>query len=414
MSQARNMKQGDFSIGAAEYYSDDIINIFYAESKYGLQLSDTNRLSFAAQYSDQQSTGNNLLTGQSFSTNQWGLKSDLKLGAGLLTVGYTDTANGANMRNPWSGYPGYTSVQVQDFNRADESAVLLRGSYDFSANGAPGFSAYVLYVHGSGVRAPNFNNDETDFNVQWAPKGGALRGLSFRLRYAYVAAARRRRSEYQRPSLHRELRFPATWRVTPDSSMAIDWEVMMIRSQGAECCRDSVRQSAQPLLAMLVAPAAQASFLSGEALDTAANALAWFVLIVMPVVGIALFWIVHVLPEKIAAKRHHPNKDAIHVLCLLSLVFGGMLWPIAWLWAYTRPVGHKMAYGTEKHEDYYVEQAELAERGELDADELEHLRAELEHLKQRGQLTPELKRVYDASAGAGAKSRRRRCRTGAG
>lgn len=181
-----NMKQGDFSIGAAEYYSSDIINIFYTEAKYALPLSDANRLSFAAQYSDQQSTGDNLLTGQSFSTNQWGVKSDLKLGAALLTLGYTDTANGANMRNPWSGYPGYTSVQVQDFNRADESAVLLRGSYDFSANGAPGLSAYVLYVHGSGVRSPNYNNDETDFNLQWTPKGGALRGLSFRLRYAYV------------------------------------------------------------------------------------------------------------------------------------------------------------------------------------------------------------------------------------
>lgn len=148
------------------------------------------------------------------------------------------------------------------------------------------------------------------------------------------------------------------------------------------------------LLAMFVAPAARASFLSGEALDTAANVMAWFVLIVMPGVFIALFWMVHVLPEKIAAKRHHPNKDAIHVLCLLSLVFGGLLWPIAWLWAYTRPIGYKLAYGTEKHEDYYIEQGELAARGALDADEVEHLRVELEHLKQRGQLSPELKLVY--------------------
>ena len=148
------------------------------------------------------------------------------------------------------------------------------------------------------------------------------------------------------------------------------------------------------LLTAIAAPAAHASFLHGEALDSFANGIAWFVLIVMPVLGIALFWIVHVLPEKIAAKRHHPNKDAIHTLCLLSLVFGGMLWPIAWLWAYTRPVGYKLAYGTEKHEDYYVEQGELAERGELEADHVEHLRAELEQLQKRGQLTPELKRVY--------------------
>jgi hypothetical protein len=90
------------------------------------------------------------------------------------------------MRNPWSGYPGYTSVQVKDFNRAGESAVLLRGAYDFSTLGAQGWSAYVLYVHGSGVHSPNYNENETDFNLQWTPKGGALRGLSFRLRYAYI------------------------------------------------------------------------------------------------------------------------------------------------------------------------------------------------------------------------------------
>ena len=58
------------------------------------------------------------------------------------------------------------------------------------------------------------------------------------------------------------------------------------------------------------------------------------------------------------------------------------------------PVGHKLAFGTEKHEDYYIEQGELAARGELDLAELEHLRTELDHLKQRGLLTPELTRVY--------------------
>ena len=97
----------------------------------------------------------------------------------------------------------------------------------------------------------------------------------------------------------------------------------------------------------LMAPGrASASFLSGEALDTAANVLAWVVIVVVPIVVIVLFWMVHVLPEKIAHKRHHPQRQAIQTLCLLSLVFGGLLWPIAWLWAYTRPVGFKLAYGT--------------------------------------------------------------------
>ena len=58
-----------------------------------------------------------------------------------------------------------------------------------------------------------------------------------------------------------------------------------------------------------------------------------------------------------------------------------MLWPFAWLWAYTRPVVHKMAYGTEKHEDYFVEQGELARERRTAADHLDQLRAELEYIK---------------------------------
>ena len=60
-----------------------------------------------------------------------------------------------------------------------------------------------------------------------------------------------------------------------------------------------------------------------------------------------MFWLVHILPEKIAENRKHPQAKAIQVLCLLSLFFGGMLWPIAWLWAYSKPVLYKMAYGTD-------------------------------------------------------------------
>lgn len=99
---------------------------------------------------------------------------------------------------------------------------------------------------------------------------------------------------------------------------------------------------------MLQAVPAQASIFQGEALDTMADVLAWVVLVVAPAVGIAVFWILHILPEKIAEKRQHPQAGAIQCLCLLSLFFGGLLWPIAWLWAYSKPVLYKLAYGTDK------------------------------------------------------------------
>ena len=102
-------------------------------------------------------------------------------------------------------------------------------------------------------------------------------------------------------------------------------------------------------------PSAYASFMSPEFEDALAGYLALFVIFVIPVVLIVLFWLVHVMPEKIAHKRHHPQFEAIRTLCLLSLAFGGLLWPLAWLWAYTKPVGYKLAYGTDKHPDYFKE-----------------------------------------------------------
>src|SRR5436190_19845647 len=105
------------------------------------------------------------------------------------------------------------------------------------------------------------------------------------------------------------------------------------------------------LLALGLPADARASFLSPALEDKLATFLALFVIFVVPVVLIALFWMVHILPEKIAHKRHHPQFEAIRTLCLLSLVFGGLLWPIAWLWAYSKPVMHKIAYGTDKAHD---------------------------------------------------------------
>ena len=176
-----NYARGNFSLGAIEYYSEDIINIFYTEAKVALP----SKLSFAGQFTDQRSTGDNLLTGSSFSTNQWGVRADLGLGAATFTVGYTDTASGADIRNPWSGHPGYTSVQVQNFFRANETAVLLKAAYDFSER-VPGLSAYALVVRGDNVAAPQFNETEYDFDLQWKPKEGAWKGSSWRLRYAHI------------------------------------------------------------------------------------------------------------------------------------------------------------------------------------------------------------------------------------
>jgi hypothetical protein len=153
----------------------------------------------------------------------------------------------------------------------------------------------------------------------------------------------------------------------------------------------AVKISRLGLCAGMLPGVAFASFLPPELMDTAADWLALFILFAVPIAGIILFWLVHILPEKIAEKRHHPQKDAINTLCLLSLVFGGMLWPIAWLWAYSRPVLFKAAYGVEKHEDYFEEMGHRARSGQLLREEIVHLRGELDAMAAKGTLPPQLR-----------------------
>ena len=159
-----------------------------------------------------------------------------------------------------------------------------------------------------------------------------------------------------------------------------------------------LKQLAGALLFALAAPSARASFLSGEALDTMADILAIVVLLLVPALAIVLFWIVHVLPEKIAHKKHHPQRNAIQTLCLLSLVFGGLLWPLAWIWAYTKPIGYRLAYGTDRHPEYFDEMALKHREGKLLGEEVLHLREELEAMEARGALPPRLRGLKDELA----------------
>jgi CBS domain containing-hemolysin-like protein len=134
-----------------------------------------------------------------------------------------------------------------------------------------------------------------------------------------------------------------------------------------------------------------ASFLSPEFEDSLATFIAVVVIFIVPVVLIVAFWLVHILPEQIAHKRNHPQFEAIRTLCLLSLVFGGLLWPIAWLWAYSKPVMHKIAYGHDKlhpeDEDLkalglHDRLARLEEQG-LPADALKTIRSDIEALEAK-------------------------------
>ena len=118
-----------------------------------------------------------------------------------------------------------------------------------------------------------------------------------------------------------------------------------------------------------------------------ADYMVWLVIIVVPFAVIYIFWKIHILPEIYAEKVHHPQTKLIQVICIMSIIFGGILWPLAWILAYSKPVLHKMAYGTDKSDEYFLDpeghHAEKPINLSIVDDEISSLKEKLEGLEQR-------------------------------
>ena len=179
---------GAWSFGVVDYYSNDIINIFHTEARYKLRLGENHELRLAAEYSDQRSTGQDLLFGESFSTNQYNVKADYPFGPWLLTAAYSGVSDSYEIQSPWASHPGYTTAQVEEFRRAGENALKLRASLKVPA--VPGLVLFVQWVDGSDpVKSNEYANDEINFDATWEPRDGRMKGLMLRMRYAHNAQA---------------------------------------------------------------------------------------------------------------------------------------------------------------------------------------------------------------------------------
>jgi amino acid transporter len=61
------------------------------------------------------------------------------------------------------------------------------------------------------------------------------------------------------------------------------------------------------------------------------------VLLILIVAAVAIWIALAMLPGRIAAKRNHPQAEAINIGGWLGAIFGGVFWPIVLVWAFTKP-----------------------------------------------------------------------------
>ncbi len=178
---------GPARIGAINYYSQDLLNIFYTEGKYGVDFGSGFNAIAAAQFVAQNSTGQHLMNGGTpFATNQFGTKIDFGYETAILTLGYSVVNTGFAIQTPWSANPFYTDALIQDFQRAGEQAVMVGLSHRLTHFGLPGVAVAAHFFNGAtsaaAAGAPLVET-EWDFRVEWRPEWKPLNGLWVRAQY---------------------------------------------------------------------------------------------------------------------------------------------------------------------------------------------------------------------------------------
>ena len=73
------------------------------------------------------------------------------------------------------------------------------------------------------------------------------------------------------------------------------------------------------------------------------DAFAFVVFGVLIFVGVIIVVNLGKLPGQLAQKWNHPQAGAINAMSWIGIATGGLLWPVAFIWAFTTPFGVRSA-----------------------------------------------------------------------
>ena len=176
----------DASIGLAEYFTPNNLNIFYGEAVYTLPPKGEWGVKLSGQFTGERSVTESLsLSGTPLSRNG-GVRATLSYRHAVLTLALSKTAETGQVISPWGSNPSYTAAAIKNTNRAGESAALVSLSYEFSRFGAKGLSAAALFSHAWAAQdattgQPLKDENERDLLLDYQVQEGFWRGLTFRL-----------------------------------------------------------------------------------------------------------------------------------------------------------------------------------------------------------------------------------------
>jgi hypothetical protein len=178
-------------LGAINYHTSDVLNIFYATVRHTRAFTDALSVRTELQLTDQRSVGDDLITGESFDTQLVAGQVAASYRGAILRLAFSTTSDEARIRSPWGSKPSPLSLMLSDFDRADEDAWGVGFSYDFRRLGLEGLSGFLSYARGNDAREAASgqslrNQSEFDVTLDYRIERGRLRGLWFRIRGAFL------------------------------------------------------------------------------------------------------------------------------------------------------------------------------------------------------------------------------------
>jgi len=151
-------------------------------------LTDALGLRFDAQFTSQNSVGDELLAGSPFHTWNLGLRGAMSWRGLVARLALAVTGDARRIESFFGSNPTYIGLMQRTFNQAGEKAVLASLSYDFSYIGVEDLSAIVNFAQGWDEKTAGVRSDAREVNVtlDYRIGRGMLESLWLRLRGAWL------------------------------------------------------------------------------------------------------------------------------------------------------------------------------------------------------------------------------------
>jgi len=172
-------------LGAIGQLTWDLFSCTYVQAGHTWRYSHDFEIRGDVQLVDQRSVGSELLG--TFNTQLYGAELTASYADALLSLEFTDTADGTGIRNPFGGDPSFNSLMISNFNQAGEKSYGVGITYDFFKLGLAGVRAFCAYAYGS-MPAGRWE-EEINATVDYRINTGALKNCWVRLRYAHNSSS---------------------------------------------------------------------------------------------------------------------------------------------------------------------------------------------------------------------------------